>query len=620
MAEKLLNEFPPITTETWEEVVTKDLKGADYDKKLVWKTMEGFSVRPYYRIEDLKNLQHLGTAPNVFPFVRGTKGDNDWLIRQGYCAHENLEKANKEALKGLMAGVTSISFCIDGSKPLSTNDFATLLKDIEISAVEVNFEGCQCATPEIISAFLEYAKSKGVGANQLAASFDLDPLRILTTTGALCCENFKVALKKCIDLTKDYPNIRVIGVEGYAFNDAGATIVQELGYALSMGSEYLNALIDTGFSADEAAKKIKFTLSVSSNYFMEIAKFRAARLLWANIVKAYGAKDDESAKIMVHAVTSQWNMTAYDAYVNMLRGTTEAMSASLAGVHSLEVLPFDFAIREPAEFGNRIAKNVQILLKEESHFDKINDPAAGSYYIENLTASIAEQAWKLFTSVEDKDGYIKAFKSGDIQAEIKATAQKRDMNIATKREILLGTNQYPNFTEKADKDITIKTVTRGADVKKSDKAVAEPLERYRGAQAFETLRFSTEKSGKTPKAFMLTFGNLAFARARAQFSSNFFAVAGYTAIDNNRFETVEEGIAAALASKAEIIIACSSDDEYTEAVPKIHQMIGDKAIVVVAGEPACKDDLIAAGVKNFISVKSNLLETLKQYQAQLGIN
>jgi len=617
MAEKLFNEFPPISTEKWEEVITKDLKGADYDKKLVWKTMEGFSVRPYYRIEDLKNLKHIGTAPGVFPFVRGTKGDNDWLIRQGYCAHESLEKANKEALKGLMTGVTSVAFCIDGNKPLSVNDFAVLLKEIELSAVEVNFEGCQCATPEIIAAFLEYAKTKGVKADQLAASFDFDPLRVLTTTGAFCCDDFKTALKKCIDLTKDYPNIRVVGVEGYAFNDAGATIVQELGFALSMGSEYLNALIDAGFSADEAASKIKFTLSVSSNYFMEIAKFRAVRMLWANIVKAYGAKNDESAKIMVHAVTSQWNMTAYDAYVNMLRGTTEAMSASLAGVHSLEVLPFDYAIRQPAEFGNRIAKNVQILLKEESHFDKIADPAAGSYYIENLTASVAEQAWNLFTQVENKDGYIKAFKDGFIQSEIKAASQKRDMNIATKREILLGTNQYPNFTEKADKDITVETVTRGTDTAKG--SIAEPLEKYRGAQAFEALRFTTENSGKTPKVFMLTFGNLAFARARAQFSSNFFAVAGYTAIDNNRFETIEEGVAAALASKAEIVVACSSDDEYAEAVPQIFRQIGDKAIVVVAGDPACKDELAAAGVKNFINVKSNLLETLKQYQALLGI-
>ena len=619
MAEKLFNEFPPVSTETWEEVITKDLKGADYDKKLVWRTMEGFSVRPYYRIEDLKNLKHIGIAPGAFPFIRGTKDDNDWLIRQGYCAHENLEKANSEALKGLMAGVTSVAFCIDGNNPLSVSDFTVLLKDIELSAIEVNFEGCRCATHETLRSFLEYAKSKGVKANQLMASFDFDPLRVLTTTGAFCCEDFKAELKKCIDITKDYPNIRVVGVEGYAFNDAGATIVQELGFALSMGSEYMNALIDAGFSADEAASKIKFTLSVSSNYFMEIAKFRAVRMLWANIVKTYGAKSDESAKIIVHAVTSRWNMTAYDAFVNMLRGTTEAMSASLAGVHSLEVLPFDYAIREPAEFGNRVAKNIQIILKEESHFDKIADPAAGSYYIENLTASIAEQAWKLFTQVENMDGYIKAFKEGFVQSEIKISSQKRDMNIATKREIFLGTNQYPNFTEKADKDITIKTVTRGMDIEKNDNAIAEPLEKYRGAQAFEALRFTTDNSGKTPKVFMLTFGNLAFARARAQFSSNFFAVAGYATIDNNRFETIEEGVAAALASKAEIVVACSSDDEYSEAVPKIFQQIGDKAIVVVAGDPACKDDLIAVGVKNFINIKSNLLETLKQYQVLLGI-
>lgn len=321
-----------------------------------------------------------------------------------------------------------------------------------------------------------------------------------------------------------------------------------------MGSEYMNTLIQLGFSADEAASKIKFTLSVGANYFMEIAKFRAARLLWATITDSYGVKNDENKKILVHAVTSQWNQTVYDSYVNMLRATTEAMSASLAGVDSLEVLPFDYQYREPSEFSNRIARNLQIILKEESHFDKIADPAAGSYYIENLTDSIAEQSWKLFRSVEERGGYTEAFKTGYIQSEIKATSAKRDLNIATRREIFVGTNQYPNFTERADKDITHDVVTRGANKSVSQNPIAEPLEKYRGAQAFEALRFATETSGKTPKAFMLTFGNLAFCRARAQFSSNFFAVAGFEVVDNTRFASVEEGVKAAVDANADIVV------------------------------------------------------------------
>lgn len=619
MAEKLFAEFQPISTTEWEEAIKKDLRGADYEKRLVWKTSEGFSVRPYYRAQDLTNLKHIGSEPAAFPFVRGTKVNNKWLVRQGYSALESFEKANMQAVNGLTRGVDSIGFCIDGKSEISIEKMAVLLKGIDLSTAQVNFEGCSCASAQIIATFIEHALKTGAKASEIKASFDFDPLNRLTTTGNFCCQDYLATIKESVKISKDYPNIKVIGVEGYAFNNAGSTIVQELGFALAAASEYMQMLKDAGYSADLAASKIKFTFAIGSNYFLEIAKFRAARLLWANIAKEYGATNLESQKIDTHAVTSQWNMTVYDTYVNMLRGTTEAMSGALAGVDSLEVLPFDYAFREPAEFSNRIARNTQIILKEESHFDKVADPAAGSYYIENLTASIAQQAWKLFMEIEKKGGYINALKEGYIQTEIKAASAKRDLNIATRRETLLGTNQYPNFSEKAPKDLTLNIVARGADVQKSNNPIVEPIEKYRGAQAFEALRFATDSSGKQPSVFMLTFGNLAFCRARAQFASNFFAVAGFAVKDNNRFATVQDGVKAALEAKADIIVACSSDKEYADAVPEIHKLVAGKAIVVVAGEPACKDDLIAAGIKNFISVKSNVLETLKQYQTQLGI-
>jgi methylmalonyl-CoA mutase len=619
MAERLFSEFQPVSTSQWEEVINKDLKGADYEKRLVWKTTEGFSVRPYYRAEDLDKLNHLGSNPAEFPYVRGTEAGNNWLVRQGYCAWESFVKANEQALDGLKKGVTSVGFCIDGKRGIGPDKMAILLKGIDLSKTEINFEGCSCATPEIIESFIKVASDSGVNPTDIKASFDFDPLRILTTTGNFCCSDYKSAIKSCMELVKEYSGIRVIGVEGYAFNDAGSTSVQELGFALSMGSEYMNILKDMGFSADEAASRIKFTFAIGPNYFIEIAKFRAARMLWANISKEYGAVSETAHKINIHAVTSQWNMTVYDAHVNLLRGTTEAMSAALAGVDSLEVLPFDYTFREPDTFSNRVARNTQIILKEESYFDKITDAGAGSYYIETLTASVAEHAWKLFMKTEDKGGYINSLKEGFVQGEIKATSTKRDLSIATRREILLGTNQYPNFNEVADKDVTLDVVTRGANWEKSNTPVIDPIEKYRGAQAFEHLRFTTETSGKRPKVFMLTFGNLAFCRARAQFASNFFAVAGFEVVDNTRFNTVEDGVKAALDAKADIIVACSSDEEYALSVPEIKKLSADKAIIVVAGEPACKEELISAGITNFISVKSNVLETLNNYQTLLGI-
>lgn len=619
MAEKLFAEFPPVSTQQWEGVITKDLKGADYDKKLVWKTMEGFNVRPYYRAEDLTNLKHLGTLPGAFPYVRGTSKQNNWLIRQGYCACDSFQNANAQAVDGLKKGVESVAFCINGKKAISKDKMEVLLKGIDLSKTEVNFEGCSCETPAIIESFIAVINSNNINTSAVKASFDFDPLKSLTTTGGFCCSNYMGNFKKSMSLVENIPGIRVIGVEGYMFNDAGATGVQELGFAIAAGSEYMNLLTEMGFSANEAAKRIKFTFSVGANYFLEIAKFRAARMLWANITESYDVTEESSKKMNIHAVTSQWNQTVYDSYVNMLRSTTEAMSAALAGVDSLEVLPFDYQYREPAEFSNRIARNIQIILKEETHFDKITDPAAGSYYIENITNSFTEHSWNLFKKVEEKGGYTEAFKTGFIQSEIKAASAKRDINIATRREIILGTNQYPNFSEKADKDVTLDVITRGANWEKSTNPIAEPIEKYRGAQAFEALRFATETSGKEPKAFMLTFGSLSFCRARAQFSSNFFAVAGMEVIDNTRFTTIEEGVKAAFEVKADIIVACSSDEEYTEAVPKIKELIGNKAILVVAGEPSCKDELVAKGITNFISVKSNVLDTLRMYQAQLGI-
>lgn len=620
MSEKLFAEFPPVTTEQWEEVINKDLKGADYDKKLVWKTQEGFSVRPYYRAENLSEIPFLESEPGQFPFVRGTKTDNEWLIRQDYCLCEGPAKANELALDGLMKGVNSLGFWVDAKKGLTDAEMETLLKGIAISAVEINFCGC-CPgkTFPIIESFLKVAKAQGVKNEDIRASFDFSPLHNLTVKGHICDDAFD-KLANCVKAVAEYPGIRVINVEAYDFNNAGSSISQELGYGMAVASEYMAALTERGLAADEVAKRIKFTFAISGNYFFEIAKFRAARVLWANIAKAYGVECPCGQKIQSHAVTSEWNMTVYDSYVNMLRDTTEAMSAAIAGVHSIEVLPFDYPYRKPNEFSNRIARNVQSILKEEAHFDKVVDPAGGSYYIENLTASIMKSAWDIFKAVEAEGGYVAAFKAGSVQKAIKEVSAKRDLNIARRRETILGSNQYPNFLEKASDEITPEIVKRGASKPEcSCTPEAEPLEAYRGSQAFEALRLATDRSGKQPMAFMLTFGNLAMCRARAQFSCNFFAVAGFKVVDNNRFSTIEEGVKAALEAKADIVVACSADDEYAEAVPQIAEAIGDKAVVVVAGDPECRPDLEAKGIMNYINIRCNVLETLKEYQAKMGI-
>jgi len=412
----------------------------------------------------------------------------------------------------------------------------------------------------------------------------------------------------------------LITVAGKNYSNCGASAVQELAFSLAQGAEYLTQLTELGMPIEKVARKIKFDMGISANYFMEIAKLRAGRMLWAKIVKAYNPECDCVCRMNVHAETGSWNKTVYDPYVNMLRTQTEAMSAVLGGANSITVLPFDAMYEEPTTFADRIARNQQLLLKEEVHLDKIADPSAGSYYIEALTDSIVGEAWKLFLEIQDKGGFIAAAKEGFIQAQVKAMAAKRDLSIATRRENLLGVNQFPNFTEKIDTGFDA-SIFAACDMTAED-AEIETIKPYRGAQAFEALRYATDqfsKTNKRPMAYMLTMGNLNMRKARAQFACNFFAVAGYEVIDNNGFETVAEGIKAAKAAKADIVVICSSDEEYVELAPAAFELLKDDAIFVVAGSPACMDELKAKGVTNFIHVKSNLLEELKQYQSLLNI-
>ena len=612
--ERLFEEFPGVSTEAWEAVINTDLKGADYQKKLVWRTAEGFNVRPYYRAEDLQNIEWLGTTAGEFPYVRGVKNCNKWKVFQTI----NVEcpaEANKKALHALESGAESVAFEI--CNEVDKEFVSALTAGIDPTKNEIVFYICSSNTT-IVEPVMEWAA--GFDKEAVRIAFDFDPLMWgLTRFGKFCCG--KERGEDCFDkiagyisrYSEEFKHVRFAGVDGSLIGNSGSTIVEELGYMMAAGHEMLVELIKRGVSATAAAKSIRFTTSITSNYFMEIAKLRAARLLWANIMKAYEPECKCAEKIYIHAVTSMWNQTVYDSYVNMLRGTTEAMSAAIAGVHSLEVLPFNAATTKNDEFAERIARNVQLLLKNEAHFDNVVDPAGGSYYIENLTASIAQEAWKLFLEVENEGGYIASFNKGTISAKVKASAEKKNKEVATRRITLLGTNQYPNFGEVLESQKA--ECACGCNCETGENALVP----YRGGEQFEAMRQVVDASGKAPKAFMLTCGNLAMARARAQFSCNFFACAGIKVQDNTFFASVEEGVKAAKEAGADIVVVCSSDDDYATLAPEVAKLIGEEAIVVVAGAPTCAEELKAQGITHFISIRDNVLETLKGYLKELGI-
>ena len=614
--EKLFADFAPVSTQEWLDKINVDLKGADFEKKLVWKTNEGFKVKPFYRKEDLENLKTTEALPGEFPYLRGTKkNDNTWLVRQDIKVNCPKE-ANAKALDILNKGVDSIGFNIN-KKDLCPEYIETLLEGICAECVELNFSTCQGATVMLAGLLVEYFTKKGYDLDKLQGSINYDPMGKMLTKGK-DVSNYIMAAKTLVEIMKALPKYRCITVNAIELNNAGSYISQELGYALAWGNEYLNALVEAGVDATEAAKKIKFNFGISSNYFLEIAKFRAARMLWANIVKQYEPKCDCACKMKAHAETSTFNLTLFDAHVNMLRTQTEAMSAALAGVDSITVSPFDKAYQVADDFSERIARNQQLLLKEECHFDKVVDPAAGSYYIENLTASIAQQAWTIFLGVEEEGGMMAAIKAGKVQEAVNASNQARHEAVSKRREILLGTNQYPNFTELSEGKAPMgcQCCCGGEHKHECEKPFAT-LDKSRAASEFEALRLETENSGKRPKAFMLTIGNLAMRQARAQFSCNFLACAGYEVIDNLGFPTVEEGVEAAMKAGADIVVLCSSDDEYAEYAIPAYQALNGRAMFIVAGAPACMDDLKAAGIENFIHVRCNVLETLRGYNAKL---
>ena len=615
LKEKLFSEFAPVSTEEWMAKITADLKGVPFEKKLVWKTGEGFNVNPFYRAEDIEGLKTTESLPGEFPYVRGTKKDNDWKVRQNIevCCFKG---ANEKALDLLTKGVTSLGFIIKGDE-VNEENIATLLEGICPASVELNFNTCNCKAEKLIGILADYFKGKGVDAEKCYGSVNYDAFKKPLVKGKENSEWVEGAAA-VLKAGQALPNYRVLAVNAFLFNNAGAYISQELGYALAWGNELMAKLTEAGFTADEVAKKIKFNFGISSNYFMEIAKFRAARWLWAEIVAAYKPACECACKMVAHAQTSEWNMTVYDAHVNLLRSQTEAMSAALAGVDSITVRPFDKIYQTPDDFSERIARNQQLLLKEECHLDKVVDPSAGSYYVEVLTNSLADVAWKLFLEVEEKGGFSVAVNAGEIQNAVNASNVARKKAVATRREILLGSNQYPNFTEVAADKIQEKgSCCCGGG--HCGEATIPALDFSRGASEFEALRMTTEKSGKTPKVFMLTIGNLAMRLARSQFSANFFGCAGYKIIDNLGFDTVEAGVEAAVKAGAEIVVLCSSDDEDAEFAPAAYKALAGRAEFVVAGAPACADDLKAQGIDQFVNVKSNVLETLKAFNAKLGI-
>ncbi len=615
--QRLFDEFAPVSPAEWKERIVHDLKGADYAKKLIWHTDEGFDIQPFYQQEHIASLKYLQPLPGKFPFVRGKNaGRNKWRVNQIFDIKDPSE-AGEKARTALENDADSLTF--DFGEQITPDDkmLEKLLQHIDGEKTMLHFK---VASPVgLLQNLQKLVRKNGWNPEKITGSVHNDPLAYLTLYGRFQDEKPFALLSQSMRAASGLPAFRVLTVDGAIFHNAGGSAVSEMAFTLAIGSFYMQLLTDKGFPADDIAGRMQFSLAVGSNYFMEIAKFRAFRYLWAQILKAYGVKE-ENAAASVQAVSAFRNKTVYDPYVNMLRTTTETMSAILGGADVITVLPFDLAYETPTEMANRIARNQQLILKQESYFDKVTDPAAGSYYIENLTASLIEKSWELFLKTDDVGGYPEAFKKGFVQDMIEKEVRKKDTGIARRKVSILGVNQFPNITEHLDKEL-YPEVFEPEEVLQT--GLVRPLRIYRAAASFEKLRYDTDRYAqkhRRPKVWLLTIGDMAMRRARAQFAENFFGCAGYEIIDNPGFTTVEEGIAVAKKEKPEIVVLCSDDKTYEEVALTVFEKLKNEAIVVLAGYPEpLVQELKKVGMEHFIHVRSNVLEELEKFNEILQI-
>lgn len=583
---KLFSDFAPVSKAQWKEKVIGDLKGADFDKKLVWHTDAGFVIQPMYTREDLNNLKQI-----PIKHTEEASDTNAWRINELFFV-QDIQRTHQMALQVLENGADSLAFIFSAQPDFS--QLKTLLEQVDVEKTELNFK---LPDPVALLGHLnQLADEWGWNKEKMKGSVYCDPLAAVNPDFS--------KVNSLVDSVAVFPKFHYLTLDVSGFHNQGGSAVTELGFALAYGVETLQKLGDQGLDPNEIASRLRFNFAVGSQYFFELAKFRAFRYLWAKVLEAYGV---ENTSVYLHASNAMLNKTLYDPYVNMLRTTTETMSAVLGGVDAFTVMPFDAMFEIPTKRAIRVARNQQNLLKEESFFHKVTDPAAGSYYLENLTDKLNSESWNLFLEVDEKGGYLAAKELGIVEERLNREAQNKIQNIKQRKQSVLGVNIFPNLTEKLDQELPENYFT----------------DLFRTSADVEKLRYRTDvyaQKNKRPMVWLFTYGDLTMRRARAQFASGFFGCAGYEIVDHPGFESLEKGIELVKQEQPEIVVLCGSDEDYKTMALPAFEALKDHSIVVLAGYPADQlEALKAAGMEHFIHVRSNLMEELQKFQQVLGI-
>lgn len=633
-AQKLFEEFPPVSSEKWMEVVTKDLKGQDFNKRLVSKTLDGLTIKPIYRADDL---------PQVGTTVRGIKsGGNSWLVRE-QIRETDLKSANAHALRALARGAEEIAvLTYPFGVPIQTqDDMRAFLDGVFIEMVPIHWQSGPYSA-QILAMLLNEADRRGIPYDQLSGSVEHGP--IVDSAAGWTEDSIDTWKARSIPVVKllleKVPNLNVLTVRGNLIEKSGASVAQELALSLALLSEQLAALKEGGIDLATVIARTEIRYAVGSHYFLEIAKLRAHRIVIANLLKAFGI---EGVTPKVHVDTTSSNKTLYDPYVNLLRGTTEAMSAAIAGADSISVAAFNQGYVTPDEFGEHIARNTETLLKEEAFLTKVGDPLGGSYYVENLTASLAKAAWDLFRAIENEGGFVAAYKSGFIAKELDKVRDAKIKRINGRRVNIVGTSSHPNLKETRLEDVgefpksyVVKSwngdfealrAEIGAGKSLADWTTGEvipstALNPFRPSWPYEHLRLRVEKfvksGGKKPVVFLALFGHPVMRKARSGFVTGFYGAGGYGIVEAGPFATPEEAVAASKEAGADLFVLCSSDDEYAAWVKPTKALLGSTPLIV-AGAPANSEELKADGADSFVHIKCDVVDTLTKTHALLGV-
>ena len=674
-----LDEFTPPTDEEWKEACEALLKGAPFEKVMFTKTYEGITFDPMYTKKHTEAILPKSVMPGMGDYLRGVDPagyiGKPWGIAQA--CDETLPAENNELLRHENdKGSTIYHIVLDsatragvdarqaphvgdiGTSVTTVDDMHTLLEGLDLGKFPLYIYAGANALP-ILSLVAAARRAAGEDMSNVRGIIGADPIGALAADGKLDApiaayyDSLAAAARWA---STNAPHLRTIFVRSDVYSNGGASDVQEVASVLSTAAAYLRALCERGLTIDEAASQIAFGFSMGANFFLQIAKLRAVRPIWAQIVKAFGG-NAESQKMRIHARPALFFKTVYDPYVNMLRNTTEIFSGVVGGIDSFESAPFDEPIRKGDEFSRRIARNIQIMLQEEFGMLQPIDPAGGSWAVETLTRQMKEKIWAEFQSIEKSGGILEALRSGSVQEGIAKILADRFKNADLRKDRIVGNNMYPNMTETLLDRIDVKHCKNSLEAFRADHSVVNGIEAafagatiaelmaavtegkgagetvaaiapHRWSERFEALRKRTEdyKAAKNDnvKIFLANMGPIPQHKARADFTTGFLQVGAFEVLGNDGFKTVEEAADAARASGADAVVICSTDATYPEIVPalapKLHEVLPNARVFLAGAAP--KDLLETynnAGIDEYISVRANCYEVLERLQKKKGM-